>query len=195
MADFLRLRDNAAPQLKPILTVAYNTGMRSGELRTLRWSHIDKKSGFIRLPADPTKECKAKAIPINHHVRLALQGVNPAIHRGYVFTYGGEPIRERGGLKGPFGTACKNSEIPYGRDTAGVLIFHDIRRSVKTNMLKAGVSKEYRDKILGHSLQGMDKHYLSISEDDLPAAMDLYTAWLDRQIDVAGKLAENMGTA
>ncbi len=195
VADFLRLRDNAAPHLKPILTMAYNTGMRSGELRTLQWFRIDKKTGFIRLPADLTKEGKAKAIPINHHVRQALQGVNPAIHRGYVFTYGGEPIRERGGLKGPFGTACKNSEIPYGRDTAGGLIFHDIRRSVKTNMLKAGLSKEYRDKILGHSLQGMDKHYLSISDDDLPAGMDLYTACLDRQIDAAGKMAEDMRSA
>ena len=46
VADFLRLRDNAAPHLKPILTMAYNTGMRSGELRTLQWFRIDKKTGF-----------------------------------------------------------------------------------------------------------------------------------------------------
>ena len=198
VADFLKLGDNAAKHLQPILTVAYNTGMRAGELRTLQWSHVDKKAGFIRLPADLTKESKAKAIPMNHHVRQALQDVITAIHHGYVFTYKGKPIPERGGLKKSFRTACKNSEIICGRDTAGGLIFHDIRRSVKTNMLAAGVSKEYRDLILGHSLPGMDAHYISVSEDDLRAAMDLYTAWLDRQIAATKKTAaeaSDSGTA
>ena len=35
---------------------------------------------------------------------------------------------------------------------------HDLRRTVKTNMLAAGVDKTYRDLALGHSLQGMDAH-------------------------------------
>jgi integrase len=198
VADFLKLRENAAKHLQPILTVAYNTGMRAGELRLLEWAHIDRKGAFIRLPADLTKEGKAKAIPMNHHVQRALQDVVPALHHGYVFTYKGEPIREKGGLKRSFKTACKNSEIICGRDTTGGLIFHDIRRSVKTNMLAAGVSKEYRDLILGHSLQGMDAHYISVSDDDLRAAMDTYTAWLDREMEAAkgGTTdGESVGTA
>ena len=158
VADFLKPGDNAANHLQPILTVAYNTGMRARELRTLQWSHVDKKAGFIRLPADLTKESKAKAIPMNHHVRQALQDVIPAIHHGYVFTYKGEPIREGAALRSHSERPARIREIICGRDTAGGLIFHDIRRSVKTNMLAAGVSKEYRDLILGHSLQGMDAH-------------------------------------
>lgn len=59
---------------------------------------------------------------------------------------------------------------------------HDIRRTVKTNMLKAGVKKVYRDLILGHSLQGMDVHYIQLDNDDLKAAMAQYTSWLDNQI-------------
>jgi len=39
-------------------------------------------------------------------------------------------------------------------------------KTVKTNMQAAGVSKVFRDLILGHSLQAMDK----------------YTRWLDDQI-------------
>jgi integrase len=62
------------------------------------------------------------------------------------------------------------------------ITFHDIRRTVKTNMLNAGVDKVYRDTILGHSLQGMDVHYMSPSEDDLHRAMEIYAAWLDAQI-------------
>ena len=37
---------------------------------------------------------------------------------------------------------------------------HDFRRTVKTNMLEAGVDKTYRELILGHSMEGMDRHYI-----------------------------------
>jgi hypothetical protein len=63
--------------------------------------------------------------------------------------------------------------------------FHDIRRTVKTNMLSAGVDKAHRDVILGHSLQGMDVHYLAPTDDDLKRAMDKFTEWLDDQLDAA----------
>jgi len=62
------------------------------------------------------------------------------------------------------------------------VVFHDIRRTVKTWMLSAGVDKAHRDLILGHSLQGMDAHYLSPSPEDLHRAMARYVAWLEAQI-------------
>lgn len=49
-------------------------------------------------------------------------------------------------------------------------------------MLKAGVPKELRDSILGHSLKGMDIYYLSFEDKDLKEAMKEYTAWLDTQV-------------
>ena len=48
-------------------------------------------------------------------------------------------------------------------------------------MLAFGVDQVYRDTILGHSLHGMDVHYMSPSEDDLHRAMALYTEWLEGQ--------------
>lgn len=49
-------------------------------------------------------------------------------------------------------------------------------------MARAGVSKVFRDKLLGHAPQGMDAHYMALDEDDLRQAMDQYTKWLDAQI-------------
>jgi hypothetical protein len=49
-------------------------------------------------------------------------------------------------------------------------------------MLSAGVDEVYRDIILGHSLHGMDVHYMAPSEYDLQQAMKKYTEWLDSQI-------------
>jgi hypothetical protein len=49
-------------------------------------------------------------------------------------------------------------------------------------MLNAGVDKVHRDIILGHTLHGMDVHYMAPSEDDLHQAMRKNTEWLDSQI-------------
>jgi len=55
-------------------------------------------------------------------------------------------------------------------------------------MLSAGIDKTYRDLILGHSLKGMDIHYLAPSEESLKNAMGKYTLWLDEQIAEAQKV-------
>ena len=49
-------------------------------------------------------------------------------------------------------------------------------------MLYAGVDKVHRDVILGHSLKGMDIHYMAPSDESLKEAMDQYTQWLDAKI-------------
>ena len=60
---------------------------------------------------------------------------------------------------------------------------HDFRRTVKTYMVDAGVNKVYRDTILGHSLKGMDTHYIKPPESSLKTAMDKYTDWLDSGVE------------
>jgi integrase len=156
--------------------------MRLGELRELKWSYIDRKAGFIRLPADATKEKKSKKIPINRHVQEVLKNIPRAINHDFVFTYKGNPIRSKSGLNHSFKTACNQAGIPCGRKIPDGITFHDIRRTVKTNMLNAGVDKAHRDLILGHSLEGMDVHYIAPDEDTLTQAMEKYTRWLDDQI-------------
>lgn len=183
--EYTRLVSKAPSHLKAALVIAFNTGMRLGEIRQLKWGYIDRKAGFIRLPKDMPKEKKAKAIPINHHVQAVLKSIPRALRHDFVITYKGKPITQKDGLKRSFATACKEAEIPCGRKTPDGITFHDIRRTVKTNMLEAGISKVYRDKILGHSLQGMDVHYMAPNEESLKTAMNQYTQWIDAQIEVA----------
>ena len=52
-------------------------------------------------------------------------------------------------------------------------------------MLKAGLEKEYRDTILGHSLKGMDVHYLVLDDKTLAEAMERYTKWVDQNFETA----------
>jgi ornithine carbamoyltransferase len=75
----------------------------------------------------------------------------------------------------------------------GGVIFHDIRRTVKTNMVNAGVDHVHRDLMLGHSLKGMDIHYMAPSEDDLIQAMARYTTWLDGQMQSVDQTVDQGG--
>ncbi|MBW2602912.1 MAG: site-specific integrase [Deltaproteobacteria bacterium] len=183
--EYVKLIDKAPQHLEAFIIVAYNTGMRVGELRLLKWSYIDKVNQYIRLPVEITKEGRPKNIPINYHVKKALDSLSRAILHDYVFTYKGQPITTAGGLKRSFKTACKEAGIPQGTKAQNGIIFHDIRRTVKTNMLNAGMDKVHRDLILGHSLKGMDVHYMVPDDDDLTNAMDKYTLWTDGQISKA----------
>lgn len=173
-------KKNISPShLRAILVVAYHTGMRKGELLGLRWSYIDRDKGFIRLPAEATKERRPKSIPINHHVKKVLDALPRALHHDFVFTYKGQPINK---LRRSFESACDKAGIPYGRSAENGLTFHDIRATFDTNMDRAGVSESCRKAILGHSLEGMDRHYLRLNDEDLEQAMEKYTIWIDAQL-------------
>ncbi len=184
-----KVKDISPSHLKAILIVAFHTGMRRGELLTLRWSYIDRENKMIRFPSALTKEGKKKRIPkdsalrknipINYHVEKALSALPRALHHDYVFTYLGKPISK---LRRSFENACKNAGIPYGRKVENGLTFHDIRASFDTNMDRAGVRESSRKIILGHTLEGMDAHYIRSEDEDLNEAMEKYTSWFDDQL-------------
>ena len=164
--------------------------MRAGEIRNLTWGQVDRAKGFIRLPAEATKEGKAKSIPINRHVKAVLDTLPRALHHDYVFTYMGKPIKKdcKSGLK----TACAATGIIYGQKVEGGFRFHDIRATFDTNMDSAGVTESRRKAIVGHSQNGMDRHYLRPKDAELREAMDRFTAWFDAQV---ASVAQNVAQA
>ncbi len=182
ITEYLKLIDEAKPHFKAVLTVAFNTGMRTGELKALRWSYIDRKNRFIRLPAEIPKERKEKNIPINRNVWDVLNSLPRALKHDFVFTYLGQPLTHNKGFKQILENTCNRAKVPYSQKTPDGIIFHDIRRTVKTNMLNAGMDKPHRDTILGHSLKGMDVHYIIPTDESLTRAMDKYTRWFDREV-------------
>lgn len=180
--EYIRLLEAAPVYLKNILIFLMNTGCRPGEVRGLKWSHIDRKEGYIRFPAEVVKESKAKSVPINHHVKKVLDSTPRLLHCEYVFTHGGEPFRNAKLARWAFESTCERASVSFGRKNQDGLTLHDIRRTVKTNLVRAGVADIYRNALLGHAMEGMDKYYVVVNDDDLKQAMGVYTEWLDVEI-------------
>lgn len=58
------LLNSCDKHLKPIVTLALNTGCRRGEILGLTWDRVDLKHGFILLDDIDTKSGKRREIPI-----------------------------------------------------------------------------------------------------------------------------------
>jgi integrase len=184
LEEYPRLIAECPGYIEPVVKLAYYTGMRRGEILKLTWGMVDllKRKG-IDLPPESCKTNSGRFVPLNPEMVEMFKAMPRGLPGVSVFTRQGRPITGstiRGGLE----IACRRAGIEG-------FTFHDIRRTVKTNMLSAGVDPVYRDLIVGHKLQGMDVHYMAPSEDDLHRAMDIFTAWLDAQIQsVAHSVAQ-----
>ena len=86
--------------------VGVNNGMGPGELRRLRWYYIDRPRGFIRFPADATKERHKKAIPINHNVKAVIDDQMRHLHHAYG-CHGRDPIAGPRACEGALRGACE----------------------------------------------------------------------------------------
>jgi integrase len=178
--DYLKLLGAAPDYLKSVIIVAMNTGMRiESEILRLKWTQIDRKTGFIRFKKEDTKERKVKVIPINHNVAQVLDSIMSHVHHPFVFTCQHRPIKKLTSFK----VCCRKAGLPYGYKTECGIVARDIRRTVKTNMVEAGVQEIYRDILLGHRKHGMDVHYIQPDEARLAAALEKYTTWLDNEIE------------
>ena len=141
-----KLLKHSSAHLKPIVMTALNTGMRKGELITLKWSDIDFDNNLITVRHEVSKSKKSRKIPINSDLRKVL--MEQKLKGGgndYVFlTPNNEPYKRQDSLKKSFLTACRKSGIEGLR-------FHDLRHTAATRMIESGANIVAVSKILGHA--------------------------------------------
>jgi integrase len=77
------LINSCESHLKPIVITALNTGMRKGEILSLKWDNVDLKHGFILL--EKTKNGERREIPINDTLKITLKGITRRLDSPYVF--------------------------------------------------------------------------------------------------------------
>ena len=166
--------------------------MRKGEILNLTWDKVDLKSRMFKLEPEDTKEGKTrgvgKKVPIARPLKKILMQLPRAIHDNHVFLYKGKPVNNiRNGLR----HGCKDANIPYGRNAKNGFTFHDLRHTAKTYLRKAGVDRNVRMVIFGHTDgNDMDSRYDTVDETDLRNAVDRYEVFfqnVDHSVDQGQK--------
>jgi len=146
------LLEEANDNLRPIIMTALCTGMRMGEILSLKWSNVNLRSGFIQV--EHSKNGKMRKIPISSALTETLKNVNKG-NGEYVFMNRGKPIKS---MQEAWENALKRGGIKNCR-------FHDLRHTFATYALFNGADLVSIRDILGHSDIRMTARYAHSSEE------------------------------
>jgi integrase len=154
--------------LKGILICALDTGMRQGEIFSLRWRDVDIENGLVNIQAFHTKTMKERQVAMTTRLALELEQLKaraPDNPNGLVFG-----INDN--VKRSFGAA---------RSDAGLqdLRFHDLRHTAATRLVGAHVPLSEVGRVLGHTQANTTYRYVNANIETAKrtaAALDAFNA-------------------
>lgn len=185
------LIDSCDARLKPIVVMALNTGMRKGEILSLKWDNVDMGNGFILL--DKTKNGQRREIPINATLRATLEEAYRGtpdkprrIDVSYVF-YDHKTGKPCVTVQRSFMGACKKAKIRDFR-------FHDLRHCFASHLVMSGIDLTTVKELLGHKDLTMTLRYAHLAPAHKVKALEV----LDHALTdspTSQKLHKNEGVA
>ena len=160
----LKALDATAYPFGPLVRFLLLTAQRREEAAQARWDEIDLEPGTWTVPAARYKTKRANVVPLSPAARDLLASL-PRIQPSptelasqvpapvYVFTTTGDT---------PFsGFSKAKRALDAASKTAGWTL-HDLRRTARTLMVRAGVRSEVAERVLGHVIGGVagvyDRH-------------------------------------
>ncbi len=189
--QYVKLRDASSPELKPLLTTGYFTGMRLGELLPLRREqvHLLDRNPYLMLDPGTTKNDEPRTVPLAGELceTLRLQFQMRDRNCPLVFSRDGKrivTIRKtwiRACVKAGLGTAKTDEKGRIKFEGYEGLRFHDLRRSGVRNLVRAGVPESVAMAISGHKTRAIFERYNITSGRDLNEAAKKLDAYIAEQ--------------
>jgi integrase len=169
-AQFRVILESLPAYLKDFCLFAYVTGMRFGEVRSLKWANV--KDDEIELEALDAKNGTALIIPMvgkdlagilvrRREAQKVKQGDSTTI-AALIFHHNGKPIVD---IRKAWKSACKKAGVPG-------LLFHDLRRSAVKHLDEAGISRDVAMSISGHKSQSMYTRYNIVNTERARQALE-----------------------
>ena len=150
------------PHLRPIIETALLSGMRRGELLSLKWEQI--RNGFIYLTE--TKSGKARQIPINVRLAEVFKEVRRKNHLKSEYVFCDSQGRRFYEVKRSFTSACRRAGVEDFR-------FHDLRHTFASRLVMRGASLRAVQELLGHADLKMTMRYAHLSQEHLRDSVNL----------------------
>ena len=164
------MQHHSTPHLQAINLMAYQSGMRRGEILNLVWDRVDFKEGLIRLKAEDTKTKEGRLIPLTPELTALLLSLYKVryLQEPHVFLVRGKSLQS---IKTAFNAGCRRAKIVGFR-------FHDFRHTALTNMRRAGIDHLTIMRISGHKTMDVFKRYNSFQIPDLKEAARRFNTYI-----------------
>jgi integrase len=157
-----RLLQTSSSELNWIITLALETGMRRGEILSIKKSHINFQKSVLFIPS--TKTDTPRTIPLSSQALTALRGQLRtsqrvsggviSLYETHLFTYTPR------GLSGAFLRLCRRIGIEN-------LHFHDLRHEATSRLFEKGLNPVEVATITGHKDTRMLMRYTHLRAEDL----------------------------
>lgn len=173
----------AAPHLLRIIICAVDTGMRRGEILSQLWDDIDFGRKLLVVTKSKTAEGEARELPLTGRLfDLLSKGRKP---EGLIFTFGDKPIFA---VKTAWSSALRRSGIKHYR-------FKDLRSTFNSRLIEAGVIKDVRKELMGHSRnEDTNDLYSHIELPLLREAISKLEAWRAAEVAKMEREKESHGS-
>ncbi|MFI5091984.1 MAG: tyrosine-type recombinase/integrase [Candidatus Acidiferrales bacterium] len=172
------LLQSASPYLQDLIRFALNTGLRIGEIFSLRWSNVDLNRGILAVFAAKTE--KIREVPINSETRQVLEAWWLGKKSEVVFYNSGtgKPFVD---LKAGFALACGKAGI------SGVT-WHTLRHTFASRLVNSGVDIVTVKELLGHSSLSVTMRYAHTNIDSKRAAVEKLGGFSDNLVTARPEL-------
>jgi integrase len=148
-------------ELKSIVMVAANTGMRRGEIAALKWNDIDLHADNIYIRK--SKSGHSRIVPMNRAVKEVFTSLYVRKMPSSEYVFEG---RHREG----FEAAVERAEILNFK-------FHDLRHHFASHASMAGMDMNTLRELLGHRTLAMTQRYSHLSPNHKSQAVKLLDAF------------------
>jgi len=152
MEEVGRLLEAVGEPLRKIILIALNTGLRKGEILSLRWAQVNLEEKVLMFAR--TKSAKFLRVPMNPIVEGVLTGIER--QGDYVFP-GRWGKRHLVDCKKDFEAAREKAKLPE-------LHFHDLRHCAATYWDQSGASGRTIQELLGHQDPRTTARYINTDE-------------------------------
>ncbi len=153
----------ACPErLRRIVEIVLDTGLRRGELLSLKWEHIDFKNKQLRI--ERSKNGDRRDIPMTDRVFTNFKAIPKRVDTPFIFANpDGTHFKS---LKTTWGTAIRKSKI---KD----FTFHDLRHSFASYLVMGGVDIRSVQTLMGHRSIMMTMRYSHLSPGHMRNAISV----------------------
>lgn len=171
------------PDVADYIEWFWRTGMRPNEIRQLTWEMFDHETWTLSLDPRAAKTRTGRVIPLVGPLRAILERRHAKrrldcrliFHR----TSKGKTGRPVKDYRRAWAAACRAAGLVAGRNVEGGVTPYDLRRCAVRNLVRGGTHETVAMKITGHKTRSTFDRYNIASVEDLAAAIERTTAYVD----------------
>lgn len=165
----LRALQIVSPLVHDIALLSLHTGMRAGEMFSLKWSHIDIENGLIHI-ADPKNKRSRKAF-MTSTIKDMFASYEVGKPEDFVYrSRRGKQIKE---VSHTFDRVVKDLKINEGiTDPRQKVVFHTLRHTFASWLAIQGTPILTIKELMGHQSLAMTERYSHLSPDHKKQAVE-----------------------